>query len=94
MDGAGSILIRSSRDGGGVAISVKDHGKGVPADMIGKLFMPNFSTKTDGMGLGLAIVKKTIEDLHGTVTLKSEEGEGTTVLIWLPSADPVGTAPA
>jgi signal transduction histidine kinase len=62
--------------------------------MIGKLFMPNFSTKTDGMGLGLAIVKKTIEDLHGTVTLKSEEGVGTTVLIWLPSAEPEGTVPA
>ena len=94
MDGAGSILIRSSRDGGGVALSVKDHGKGVPADMIGKLFMPNFSTKTDGMGLGLAIVKKTIEDLHGTVMLESEVGVGTTVMIWLPSAEPERKAPA
>ncbi|HEX7572739.1 MAG TPA: ATP-binding protein, partial [Bacteroidota bacterium] len=94
MDGTGSIVIRSLREGGGVKVSVQDFGKGVAADMIDKLFMPNFSTKTDGMGLGLAIVKKTIEDLHGTVTLKSEEGEGTTVLIWLPSADPEGTVPA
>ncbi len=94
MDGTGSILIRASADGGGVAVSVTDFGKGVPPDMIGKLFMPNFSTKTDGMGLGLAIVKKTIEDLHGTVTLKSEEGKGTTVFIWLPSADPEGTGPS
>jgi signal transduction histidine kinase len=62
--------------------------------MIGKLFMPNFSTKTDGMGLGLAIVKKTIEDLHGTVMLESEVGVGTTVMIWLPSAEPERKAPA
>jgi signal transduction histidine kinase len=62
--------------------------------MIERLFMPNFSTKTDGMGLGLAIVKKTIEDLHGTVTLKSEVGKGTTVLLWLPSADTEGAGPA
>jgi signal transduction histidine kinase len=94
MDGTGSIVIRSSPERGGVAVSVTDFGKGVPDDMIGKLFMPNFSTKTDGMGLGLAIVKKTIEDLHGTVTLKSEEGKGTTVFLWLPSADPEWTGPA
>jgi signal transduction histidine kinase len=62
--------------------------------MIGKLFMPNFSTKTDGMGLGLAIVKKTMEDLHGTVTLKSEEGKGTTVTLWFPASDAEGTGAA
>jgi two-component system nitrogen regulation sensor histidine kinase NtrY len=94
MDGAGSIVIRSSPEGGGVAITVTDFGKGVPADMISKLFMPNFSTKTDGMGLGLAIVKKTIEDVNGRVSLTSEEGKGTTVFLWLPPADPEGTAPA
>jgi signal transduction histidine kinase len=94
MDGTGSILIQSSSEGGGVSISVTDFGKGVPADMLDKLFMPNFSTKTDGMGLGLAIVRKTVEDLHGTVTLKSEEGKGTTVSVWLPAADPEGAGPA
>jgi len=94
MDGAGSIVIRGGPERGGVGVSVTDFGKGVPEEMIGKLFMPNFSTKTDGMGLGLAIVKKTMEDLHGTVTLRSEEGKGTTVLLWLPAADPEGTASA
>jgi len=94
MDGTGSILIRGSSDRGGVSLSVTDLGKGVAPEMIDKLFMPNFSTKTDGMGLGLAIVKKTIEDLHGTVTLKSEVGKGTTVFVWLPSADPEVEGPA
>jgi two-component system sensor histidine kinase HydH len=94
MDGAGSIVIRGGPEGGGVGLSVTDYGKGVPADMIGKLFMPNFSTKTDGMGLGLAIVKKTMEDLHGTVTLKSEEGKGTTVTLWFPASDAEGTGAA
>ena len=90
MEGTGSIVIRGSAEGGGVAVSVTDFGKGVPPDMIDKLFIPNFSTKTDGMGLGLAIVKKTIEDLHGNVTLRSEPGKGTTVSVWLPPADPEG----
>ncbi|HTY58840.1 MAG TPA: ATP-binding protein, partial [Bacteroidota bacterium] len=87
MDGAGSIRIRGASRGEGIAIAVTDFGKGVPPEMIDKLFMPNFSTKTDGMGLGLAIVKKTVEDLHGTVTLDSEPGKGTTVTVWLPRAD-------
>ena len=87
MDGAGAIAITGTAEQGGVAIAVTDHGKGVPGEMIEKLFTPNFSTKTDGMGLGLAIVKKTVEDLHGTVTLTSTVGEGTTVRVWLPGAD-------
>ncbi len=94
MDGAGSIRIRSSSEREGVAITITDFGKGVPADMIDRLFMPNFSTKTDGMGLGLAIVKKTIEDLHGSVTLESEPGKGTTVSMWLPSAESEGPGQA
>jgi len=87
MDGSGAILITAAAEKGGVALAVTDHGKGVPEEMIDRLFMPNFSTKTDGMGLGLAIVKKTVEDLHGTVTLTSTVGEGTTVRVWLPGAD-------
>lgn len=94
MDGAGSMVIRGGPEGGGLGVSVTDFGRGVPADMIGKLFMPNFSTKTDGMGLGLAIVKKTMEDLHGKVTLVSEEGKGTTVSLWFPAADAENTGAA
>jgi len=94
MEGSGSIQITGTAERGGVAVAVIDHGKGVPEEMIDKLFMPNFSTKTDGMGLGLAIVKKTVEDLHGTVTLTSSLGEGTTVRIWLPGADESETSRA
>ena len=88
MDGAGTITIRGTARDSGVLLTITDYGRGVPPEMIERLFMPNFSTKTDGMGLGLAIVKKTIEDLRGTVTLESAVGRGTTVSIWLPEAEP------
>lgn len=52
--------------------------------MEGKLFQPNFSTKSDGMGLGLAIVKKTVDDLGGTVTLEPAPGGGTMAVIIIP----------
>jgi two-component system sensor histidine kinase AtoS len=51
---------------------------------MGKLFEPNFSTKTDGMGLGLPIVKQTVDELQGSIRVKSKPGEGTEVVIELP----------
>jgi signal transduction histidine kinase len=87
MDGAGRMIIRGAEQDGGVVISVTDFGKGVPEEIRGKLFEPNFSTKTDGMGLGLAIVKRTVDDLGGKVWIESEVGKGTTVSLWLPAAE-------
>lgn len=84
MEGKGRIEIRTSREEGGIRITIRDEGKGIPEEMRDKLFQPNFSTKTDGMGLGLAIVKKTISDLGGTVALIPAEGKGTVASIFLP----------
>jgi signal transduction histidine kinase len=87
MDGKGRIDIRAQREEGGIRITIRDEGKGIPEDVRDKLFQPNFSTKTDGMGLGLAIVKKTIDDLGGTVLLVPAEGKGTVASIFLPLKD-------
>lgn len=53
------------------------------------LFQPGFSTAdkvTDlsGRGVGMDVVKRTIEDLNGTVAIKSEEGKGTSIIITIP----------
>jgi signal transduction histidine kinase len=84
MDGKGRIDIEARREEGGVRITIRDEGKGIPEELRAKLFQPNFSTKTDGMGLGLAIVKKTIDDLGGSVVLLPAEGKGTIASIFLP----------
>jgi len=63
---------------------VTDSGRGIAADDIAKVFEPYYSTKETGTGLGLAIVKKAIEDHHGTITVRSKPGEGTTFTITLP----------
>jgi two-component system, NtrC family, nitrogen regulation sensor histidine kinase NtrY len=67
-----------------VEIQITDTGTGIPPEAHARMFEPNFSTKTDGMGLGLAIVKKTINELNGTIEIRSEENVGTTVLITIP----------
>jgi signal transduction histidine kinase len=66
------------------SIRISDTGTGIPDDIQSKVFQPNFSTKTDGMGLGLAITQKVIEDLNGTISLRSKVGEGTTVEMKIP----------
>ncbi len=82
-----SISVSTRTEGSILVISITDNGPGMTREILGRLFEPNFSTKTDGMGIGLTIVRKTIEDLNGSVGVESTPGEGTTVRIRLPLAD-------
>ncbi|MFT5902800.1 MAG: two-component system nitrogen regulation sensor histidine kinase NtrY [Bacteroidia bacterium] len=52
--------------------------------MKGKIFVPNFTTKSSGMGLGLAMVKNIIESANGEISFVSEIGKGTTFFVSLP----------
>jgi signal transduction histidine kinase len=91
MDGSGgevTVALSGEDSGRRARIDVIDTGRGIEADDISKVFEPYFSTKETGTGLGLAIVKKAIEDHHGTITVKSKRGEGTTFTITLPLEQP------
>jgi signal transduction histidine kinase len=48
------------------------------------LFTPYYTTKQMGTGLGLAIIQSVVSDHHGTISVTSEEGRGTTFRIELP----------
>jgi signal transduction histidine kinase len=91
MDGSGggvTIALSGQDSGQRAQIDITDTGRGIPADEISKVFEPYFSTKETGTGLGLAIAKKAIDDHHGTITVKSKVGEGTTFTIMLPAGRP------
>lgn len=69
---------------------VQDTGIGISKDYLPHIF-ENFSRqKTSsesgviGTGLGMPIVKKLVELMHGTISIESEEGKGTTVVVNLP----------
>jgi signal transduction histidine kinase len=84
--GGGRLTVRlSAEDSRRVRVEVSDTGVGIPAESISQLFEPYFSTKETGTGLGLAIVKKVIDDHHGTITVTSKPGEGTTFTVTLPT---------
>lgn len=72
-----------------VAISIADRGPGIPADHVGSIFEPFFSTKgrTQGSGLGLAICHSLIEALHGALVVRTRLGVGTTIRVLLPVAE-------
>jgi len=82
----GRIRLLSTRQDGFVDICVIDNGAGIPADLQARLFQPYFSTKTTGTGLGLAICHRIVSEMHGTLTLVSEAGKGTTARVHLPLA--------
>jgi signal transduction histidine kinase len=64
-------------------IEVRDDGRGIPAELVPRVFEPRFSTTTSGSGLGLAIAKRLVEGWGGTIAIASAEGAGTTVTLRL-----------
>jgi two-component system nitrogen regulation sensor histidine kinase NtrY len=78
------IEIRVRRILDHVSIEVSDNGNGIPPDVLGKIFVPFFSTKPGGSGIGLSLSRQIIHNHGGQITVESEKGTGTTIKISLP----------
>ena len=82
----GIINITLTMAPGRYRIDVEDNGSGVSEENLGKLFSPNFTTKTKGSGLGLAICKSIIAQSHGDIYYtKSQELGGADFTVILPT---------
>jgi signal transduction histidine kinase len=70
-----------------IELSISDNGIGIPKENMDKLFTPFFTTKPvgEGTGLGLSIIYDIITKHHGTITVESELGKGTTFKVSLPA---------
>jgi PAS domain S-box-containing protein len=69
-----------------VEVSFTDTGGGITKEHAGKLFEPNFSTKSHGTGLGLAICRGIMDAYAGALVIESTEGKGTCVRVRFPLA--------
>ena len=84
MRGRGAIDVTVTGDGAGLAITIADHGPGIPAELRQRVFEPYFTTKDDGTGLGLALVRVTLEAHRGTISVSETPGGGATFAIVFP----------
>ena len=84
MPAGGTLTLRTADGQDTVRIEVADTGKGLTPEECSRLFTPYYTTKQLGTGLGLAIVQSVVSDHHGTISVSSEEGRGTTFRIELP----------
>jgi signal transduction histidine kinase len=88
IDSEGTITIRTSQDRPGHAtLTVEDTGQGIPAETLGKLFIPFFTTKTKGhsIGIGLSICYNIIQHHGGEILVCSEQGKGSIFKVMLPT---------
>jgi two-component system, NtrC family, nitrogen regulation sensor histidine kinase NtrY len=84
MPGGGTLALRTLDLDGKIRVEIADTGDGLTSEESARLFTPYYTTKPQGTGLGLAIVQSVVSDHHGTVSISSEEGRGTTIRIELP----------
>ncbi len=95
MPAGGTLTLRTFERDRNIRIEVADTGKGLTPEECSRLFTPYYTTKQQGTGLGLAIVQSVVSDHHGTISVASDEGRGTSFKIDLPQRQSgVRTAPA
>ncbi|TDI14243.1 MAG: response regulator [Acidobacteria bacterium] len=96
VPGPRRLRISTVQRDGRVVVQVEDNGVGIPADKLGKVFDPFFSTKAvgKGTGLGLSLAYGCIKEHGGEIRVQSPPGQGTCFTLDLPatSAPIVGQA--
>jgi two-component system sensor histidine kinase SenX3 len=93
-DPGGHVQVSAGFRDGMVELAVVDHGIGIPARDVGRIFERFYrvdrarSRETGGTGLGLAIVRHAATNHGGAVTVSSEEGAGSTFTVRIPTEYP------
>jgi signal transduction histidine kinase len=65
-------------------ICVSDNGPGIPDHDLPKIFLPFYTTKSEGTGLGLAVVQKVALQHGGSIEARNRQGGGAEFMLWLP----------
>jgi two-component system phosphate regulon sensor histidine kinase PhoR len=87
-DPGGRIAVSAAPRGGDLEIAVADTGRGIPAEMVSKLFQRYTRASSDraGTGLGLMIVREIVEAHGGSASVESQLGAGSTFRVRIPTS--------
>jgi signal transduction histidine kinase len=88
MPDGGNLTVSSQKNGSEVLVSISDSGRGMTEEETRNLFIPFFTTKSDGTGLGLAYAQRVINEHGGKIACATAPGRGSTFSIQLPLAVP------
>ncbi len=85
----GAIAVTAAAKGNFVEVSIEDHGIGMPGNVVSNLFQKFYRSHRSretvaGTGIGLYISKAIVESHGGTISVRSEEGRGSTFTVALP----------
>jgi signal transduction histidine kinase len=98
MEGSGVLTLRVRTEGVCMVVEVTDSGRGIPEDVLPRIFEPFYTTKDVGKGTGLGLhlsYRIVTQRHHGSITARSRPGETRmTVRLPLAGADPSCAAPA
>lgn len=93
----GKIEVEASASGEIVEIEVRDNGPGIPADelpfVFERFFRGGSKKVVDGTGLGLAIVREIVTAHKGSISIRSNTGEGTCFTVKIPFKSPGEATP-
>lgn len=94
------IVVRSWSEPSSVALSVEDHGPGIPPEDLPRVFEPFYRASSsrrlglDGVGLGLAVALRIASAHGGTISAESEPGRGSRFIVRLPRMPALAAASA
>ena len=80
----GTVMVRTVKEQQFAVLILQDTGRGMPQEVVEKVFVPFYTTKIGGTGLGMVFVRQIVDEHRGVITLESKVGRGTTVTIRLP----------
>jgi two-component system CheB/CheR fusion protein len=93
MPQGGTLTLQGQSTATEMQVRVQDTGSGIPAERLGQIFAPLYTTKPGGTGLGLYIVQEIVAAHGGQLSVQSVEGQGSTFTITLPRTAHAASVP-
>ncbi len=86
MPNGGEVTVTTEAEADAyVKVTIGDSGVGIPREDVERIFKMYYTTKPEGTGIGLALVRRVVDLHHGSIEIRSTVGQGTSVIVRLPT---------